>query len=124
MAKKKILVIDDEVSITKLMKFVLEKTGLYEVECENSGLNAFARIKSVRPDALILDINMPEVNGGEIASAVKEDAMLSKTPIVFLTGDISNDEADGGLKIGGYPAMAKPINMEKLLSCIQKTLAG
>ena len=124
MAKKKILVIDDEASITKLMKFVLEKSGLYEVETESEGSNALAKIRTVRPDVLILDMNLPGASGGEIAAAIKEDASLSKMPIIFLTGNITGEEAASGLKIGGYPAMAKPINVEALFSCIEKLLAG
>ena len=122
--KKKILIIDDEQSITRLLKFALEKTGLYEILCENEGAKAFATIKSVRPDLLILDLNLPDTSGGEISAAVQEDPALGKLPIIFLTGNVSNEEVEAGLTIGGHPAMAKPINMEKLLSCIQKSLPG
>ena len=120
--KKKILVIDDEQSITRLLKFALEKSGLYEVFCENDGNKAFSSIQSTRPDLVLLDMNLPETSGGEISAAVKEDPSLKDLPIVFLTGNISDEEVDAGLLIGGYPAMSKPINMEKLLSCIEKSL--
>lgn len=124
MAKKKVLIVDDETSITRLLKFALEKTGLYDIQCENDGSKAFSTIKSFRPDILILDMNLPDTSGGEIAADIKEDPALSKLPIIFLTGNISDDEVEAGLTIGGFPAMAKPINMEKLLSCIEKSLAA
>ena len=122
MAKKKILVVDDEQSITRLLKFALEKTGLYEVIGENEGSKALAAIRSARADLLILDINMPETNGAEIAAAVQKDPSLGNPPILFLTGNVSDEEAEAGMMIGGYPAMGKPINMEKLLQRVQKSL--
>lgn len=123
MAKKKILIVDDEASITKFLKFALEKTGLYEVVCENEGSKAFSVIRSVRPDLLILDMNLPDTSGAEISAAIKEDPSLERMPIVFLTGNVSEDEVDAGLTISGHPAMAKPINMQKLLLCVEKSLA-
>ena len=122
MPKKKILVIDDETSITRLLKFILEKSDTYTVDCENLGVNALKKIKDVRPDLLILDVNLPDLSGGEIASLIQQDPSLEKLPIIFLTGDITSDEAEGGLKIGGHPALAKPIDVDKLLSCIEKSL--
>ena len=122
MAKKKILIVDDEQSITKLLKFILEKTGLYESVSENDGTKAMASIRSVHPDLLILDVNMPETNGAEIANILKQDPSLRSIPIIFLTGNVSDEEAAEGVKIGGYPALGKPINMERLLECIEKSL--
>ncbi len=122
MAKKKILIVDDEQSITKLLKFVLEKTGLYEVSGENEGAKALTTIRSTKPDLLILDVNMPETNGAEIAGILQQDPSLRSLPIVFLTGNVSDEEAAEGVKIGGHPALGKPINMERLLECIEKSL--
>ena len=122
MGKKKILIIDDEQGITRLLKFALEKTGLYEVTGENEGTKALTSIRSVKPDLLILDVNMPEAKGAEIAVILKEDASLRSLPIIFLTGNVSDEEAEAGQKISGYPAMGKPINMEKLLERIAKSL--
>jgi DNA-binding response OmpR family regulator len=119
---KKVLIIDDEQSITRLLKFALEKTGLYAVSMENEGEKAMAAIRSVNPDVLILDVNLPGMSGGEIAAALKEDGNFSKLPIIFLTGNISEDEVQAGLTISGHPAMAKPINMDKLLKCIATSI--
>ena len=120
--KKKILIVDDEQSITSLLKFALEKTEIYEVTGENEGTKTLALIRSVRPDLLILDVNMPDANGAEIAAAVKADASTRALPIIFLTGNVTDEEAAAGLTIGGYPALGKPINMERLLEHIQKSL--
>jgi DNA-binding response OmpR family regulator len=122
MAKKKILIIDDEQSITRLLKFALEKSGLYEVLTENLGAKAVSQIKASRPDLLILDVNLPDASGGEIAAEIREDASLKNLPIIFLTGSVTEEEAQAGLTIGGFPALGKPINMEKLLERVQKSI--
>ena len=122
MDKKKILIIDDEVSITKLLKFVLDRSGRYEVACENEGAKALATARAFVPDLVILDVNLPDVTGGEISAAMREDPALGRTPIIFLTGMMSQEEAQGGLTIGGHPAMAKPIQIEKLIECVEKNL--
>ena len=122
MAKKKILIVDDEQSITRLLKFVLEKTGLYEVSGENDSTKALGSIRAAHPDLLILDVNMPETNGAELANILKQDPFLGGLPIIFLTGNVSDEEAAGGVKISGYPALGKPINMERLLEYLEKIL--
>lgn len=122
MAKKKILIIDDEQSITKLLKFMLEKTGAYEVSSVNEGQKALSTMGATTPDLVILDLNMPDVSGAEISAAMKDDPSLKNIPVVYLTGNVSRDEVASGLLIGGHPAMAKPIDVEKLLQCLEKSL--
>lgn len=120
MSKKKILVVDDETSITKLLKMILERSGRYEVHCENLGVNAVPAAKSFLPDVVLLDVNLPDISGGEISASFEGDTQLSKIPIIFLTGMLSEDEMNSGLTIGGRPAVAKPIDMEKLIECVEK----
>ena len=122
MAKKKILVVDDEVSITKLLKFALERSGRYEVQCENEGAKTLEAIKSFSPDLILLDVNMSDIQGGEISAAIQDDPVFRHTPIIFLTGMISDEEIHSGVQIGGRPAMGKPIQIEKLVECIEKNL--
>ena len=121
--KKKILIIDDEVSITKLLKFALERSDRYTVHCENEGKNALSAVRSFLPDLILLDVNMPEFSGGEVSAALQEDASLKRIPVVFLTGMVSQEETQAGLKIGGRAALAKPIDLEKLVECVENNLA-
>lgn len=119
--KKKILVVDDERNITAFLKSYLEDTGLYEVRTENTGEAGMAAAQTFLPDLILLDIMMGgELNGDAVADRVKNDPVLRRTPIVFMTGIVTKDEveANGG-KIGGYPYIAKPIlAMRELLDCI------
>ncbi len=124
MAKKKILIVDDEVGFTNLVRLNLEETGEYEVKEENEGARGLKAAKAFRPDMIFLDIIMPDMQGSDVARQIKEDAALKNIPIVFLTAIISAEETDshGGM-IGGNPFLAKPVSAERLVEYIEKTLA-
>ncbi len=122
--RKKILVVDDEMSITSFLKFYLEETGKYEVKAENSGERGYENAKTFRPDLILLDIMMQDMSGDGLADKIKNDPLLHKTPIIFLTGIVTKDEvkANGGV-IGGYPYIAKPIlSLNELTDCIDAHL--
>jgi two-component system OmpR family response regulator len=121
--KKKILIVDDEPTITRLLKVVLEKTGRFEVACENAGLKALSAARTFSPDLAVLDVNIPDLGGGEISAQFKADAALKSLPIIFLTGAVSSEEAEGQFTIGDSSVVAKPINMEKLIACIDQNIA-
>jgi two-component system sensor histidine kinase/response regulator len=122
LSKKKILIVDDEVSVTKLLKYALERSGLYEVLTESEGPQVIVAVRKFKPDLLLLDVNMPGLTGGEIALEIKKEPDIADLPIVFLTGNVTDEEAEAGLKIAGYPALGKPINMERLIETIQKSI--
>jgi len=122
MEKKRILIIDDETGFTRLLKLTLEKTGKYVVREESDGTKAREVAREFKPDLILLDIVMPKIDGGDVASALKADPALSKIPIVFLTAIVSQQEATSGKLLGGFPFMAKPITLEGLMKCIQDNL--
>ncbi len=117
MSKKKIMIVDDEVDFTKMVKLNLQKTGKYEVWIENAGANALLSAKEFIPDLILLDILMPDMEGSEVAAQLKEDRETKDIPIVFLTAVISKEEegmSEG--MIGGHPFLAKPVDLKKLIS--------
>jgi len=121
MLKKKILVVDDEVAMTRMLKRNLESTGRYEVRTENSGAAGIAAASEFKPDMILLDVMMPGVDGGEVAAKVKEDKALEKVPVVFLTAIVKKEETlPTGGSIGGCEYLAKPIKLENLIACIEK----
>ena len=124
MSKKRILVVDDETSITRLLKMNLELIGNFEVREENLGARAVDAAREFRPDLILLDVMMPDVDGGTVAAGLKRDPALRKTPVVFLTAAVKKEELgapDG--KIGGRTYIAKPINIKGVIGVIEKTLA-
>jgi len=117
--KKKILIIDDEVSFARMVKLNLEKTGGFEVRTENRAAAAVAAAREFRPDLILLDVIMPGMDGGDVANKIKRDQNLKSTPVVFLTATVSKHEAgDVGLNSGGELFLAKPISVEALIQCI------
>ena len=118
---KKILIVDDEVAFTGLLKRILEKTGDYEVFVENVGTKAIAVGRATRPDLIFLDVIMPEIEGGEVAAQIEVDPVLKGTPIVFMTAVLSKDEARSGVgSFGGYPYIAKPVTIQEVIATIAK----
>ena len=122
MDKKRILVIDDEISITKFLKFALEHNGRFEVHCENGGKQGLAALRTFTPHLVLLDVDLQDMQGGDVEAILKEDPVWRNIPIIFLTGMLSQEEMQSGFTIGGYPALAKPIRIEKLIECIDKSL--
>ena len=121
MDKKRILIVDDEENLAKVFKLLLEKTGKYEVWKETNGSNAFATAKKFKPHLVLLDIMMPDTDGGEVASQLKEDAETRHIPIVFISAAITKEEeGEQGVMKGGYPILAKPVPLEKLIAAIEK----
>ena len=121
MAKKRILLVDDEKSFTNLLKLNLEETGNYEVRVENWAEDAVTAAKEFRPDLILLDIIMPRMPGGNVAALIKETAELRQTPIVFLTAAVRKhqvEENDG--IICDFPCIAKPATVEMVIEAIEK----
>lgn len=123
MPKKRILLIDDEPDVTYLLKLYLEKTGAYEVREENRGERALAVARVFKPDLILLDVMMPNVDGGQVAAQLKADEKLKDTPVVFLTAVVAKEEAEKQQGwIGGKPFIAKPASPEEVLASIRKYL--
>ena len=120
MEKKKILLVDDEESFTRMVRLNLEGTGQYEVMTENKGTQALNTARAFKPDLIIMDIIMPDLEGSEVARQVKADPLLKDTPIVFLTATITPDEVKGaGGIIGGQNFIAKPATLRQIVGAIE-----
>jgi two-component system, OmpR family, response regulator len=123
MSKKKILVVDDEASVTRMLRRNLEATGKYEVKEENSGAHAYTSAQQFQPDLILLDVLMLDMAGGEVAAQIKEDESLEHIPIVFLTAVVQKEEIeDTGSEIGGQTFLAKPVKLDDLITCIEKKM--
>src|SRR2546426_11148585 len=123
MSLKRILVVDDETSITHLLKLNLEKSGNYSVRTENLGSKALPAARQFKPDLILLDVMMPDVDGGDVAAQIRSDAALKDVPIIFLTAVVKKEEvqARAGV-IGGFPYIAKPLDVKGVISVIEQNL--
>ena len=120
--KRRILIVDNHRESTRLVKILLERTGRYLVLEENAATKAHQSARNFRPDVILLDIVMPETDGGEAAAQIQADPELQGTPIVFLTALVTKAEAKTGLRIQGHPFLAKPISIPELIKGIEENL--
>ena len=122
--KKRIMIVDDEAAFTRMMKLVLEKSGRYEVIGENKATQALATARACQPDLILLDVVMPEMDGGDVAALMQADPALKAIPIVFLTALISEQEVLGGpVTRAGYRFLGKLSSDADLIACIEQNLA-
>jgi CheY-like chemotaxis protein len=118
--KKKVLIIDDEAAFTNIVKLTLEGKGTYEVCVENDPRQAIATTRKFWPDIIILDVVMPELDGGEVQTQFRADPILKHIPIIFLTAIVRQKEVDEhkGM-IGGSFYLAKPVSADDLIRAIE-----
>lgn len=120
-AKKRILLVDDEKSLTTLLKLNLEESGRYEVRVENWPEDALAAAREFKPDLVLLDLIMPRLPGGDVAAQIKADPALKDTPIVFLTAAVRKSQVEDheGI-ICDHPCLAKPATADEVMAMIEK----
>jgi DNA-binding response OmpR family regulator len=120
--KKKVLVIDDEESITKLLKILLEKEG-YEVIIANNGFEGIERTRSEKPDLVITDLMMSGINGYQIIFRLLHEEYLDKDPkFIVLTGRSKRKEEDLSNKLGACTYLEKPFKSEVLIDLVRKII--
>jgi len=119
---RRILIVDNDPDTTHLVKVLLERTGHYLVLEENDATKAHQSARNFRPDLILLDIMMPETDGGEVAERIEADPELQNTPIIFLTALVTRAEANSGLNIQGHPFLAKPVSIPELIDAIEEHL--
>jgi two-component system sensor histidine kinase/response regulator len=121
-AIRRILIVDNDADTTHLVKVLLERTGQYLVLEEKDATKAHQSARNFRPDLILLDIVMPETDGGEVAARIEADPELRNTPIIFLTALVTRVEAKSGLTIQGHPFLAKPVSIPELINAIERHL--
>ncbi len=113
--RDRVLLVDDEVALTSLWREVLESTGRYTVQEENSADRAIQAAREFRPHLIFMDRDIAGMDGGELAAKLRVDAALGSVPIVFVTGSVSQREAALHGLFGGMPTLAKPFTSEALV---------
>jgi CheY-like chemotaxis protein len=119
-AKKRILAVDDQAANTRLVKLYLEQTNEYEVREENDSRAALLTAEAFEPHLILLDVMMPGMDGGELASSFKANPKLKAVPIVFLTAVVTKGEVqEGHGRVGGHSFLAKPVVLAEMVTCLK-----
>lgn len=121
---RRILLIDDEVGFTKLLKMNLERQGSYLVRILNDPLIALDNIAAYRPHLIILDMVMPGVDGGELSAKIRQHPEFGEVPIIFLTALVGKkDGSENSVsQHGDRVFVAKPVDLPVLLKVIESEL--
>ena len=116
---KTILTVDDSASMRMLLKASLTAQG-FTIEAANDGRHGLERMIEVKPDLLITDINMPEMDGFELIEAVRGDKELSTLPILVLSTEFSDDKKARAREAGATGWITKPFDATKLGTAIRR----
>jgi len=118
---KKILVIDDEEYIVELLRMNLKQQGYVPI-CAYSGMEAIDKAQKMRPDLILLDIMMPDMDGLETCRKLREDHLLKKVPIIMLSAKSEETDKVIGLGVGADDYITKPFGIRELLARINAVL--
>lgn len=116
--KTKVLVVDDDPEIVELFVDVLERDGRFEVRTADTGYTAGIMTNEFRPDLIILDYMLPDVNGNVVCKTIREKEEFASTKIIIVSGVVNQDEINDLLKSGADEFVKKPFNIEKLIERI------
>jgi len=119
--KVKVLIADDEPDILEFIEFNLEREG-FEVSTAKNGTEAIKKAKSIKPDLIILDVMMPELDGVEVCRELRSMPEFNATVIAFLTARNEDYTQIAGLDVGGDDYITKPIRPRVLISRINALL--
>jgi len=114
----KILVVEDEKSVLEMLRYALESQG-YMVITAETGAMAMGWIKDTRLDLAIIDLGLPDMNGMQLCSSIKDNPRTRSTPIMILTGDSTNEaKIKGGLEANSDLFLNKPIDVADLRKAV------
>jgi two-component system, OmpR family, response regulator len=116
-----ILIVDDVPDNIRLLSRILVKRG-YQTRKALSGSMALTAIQASKPHLILLDVQMPDMNGYELCHLIKSDPANFDIPIIFLSANDDSSEKIKAIQLGGSDYLTKPFNIEKLVEAIKKQI--
>ena len=120
--KRKVLVVDDDKDLVELLVDVLEGDGRFGARSVNNGFDAGMTVREYRPDLIILDVMLPDINGKDVCLRIRSDKSLEAVKIVCVSGMVEEDKIEELRRAGANDFLAKPFEVEKLIETICKLL--
>ncbi len=115
----KVLIVDDDISLSMLLSNTLRNAGL-EAHTANNGKDGVEKARDIQPDTILMDINMPKMNGFEACELIKKDPETSAIPVIFMTSMANDNDRIKGFSCGADDYVIKPINHKELLSRLKR----
>ncbi len=120
--KKKVLVVDDDAEIVDLLVEVLTRDGRFDVKTATSGYEAGIQTQRFRPDCILLDYMLPDVNGNVVCHTIRKNPEFENIRIIIVSGVIKQEEIDQLLKSGAQDFVKKPFDINDLINRICASL--
>ena len=120
--KKKVLIVDDDAEIVELIADVLIRDGRFDIKSASSGYDAGVLTQQFRPDLILLDYMLPDVNGNVVCHTIKRNPEFENIKIIIVSGVIKQEEIDQLLKSGAEDFIKKPFNIVELTDKIANVL--
>jgi DNA-binding response OmpR family regulator len=122
MPAAKILAVDDESELTTLMGYHLTRAG-YEVTTAENGWEALHVVKTSRPDIILLDLMLPDLDGFGVCEILRRDASTATIPIIIVSAWASSDSRNLGLELGALDYITKPFSPSELVARVNRLLS-
>ncbi len=116
--KRKILIVDDDEDLVELMVDVLNRDGRFDIKTVNNGFDAGMMVKEYRPDLIVLDVMLPDINGKEVCQRVRSEKSMDDIRIICISGMVEDDRIEDLKAAGANDFLHKPFEIEKLLERI------
>jgi two-component system, OmpR family, response regulator len=113
--KKKLLIVDDEQDLVELMSDAFARDGRFDIRTANNGFDAGMQVKEFRPDMVVLDVMLPDINGKEVCQRVRSDKSLDSVRIICISGMIEADKVADLRASGADDFMQKPFTVDRLI---------
>ncbi|MFM7071391.1 MAG: response regulator [Planctomycetota bacterium] len=120
-SRRRILLVDDDQELVDLLRDAFERDGRFEVHTANNGFDAGMKVKELRPDLVVLDVMLPDINGKEVCQRVRSDESLDSVKIICISGMVEQDKVEELRAAGANDFLQKPFAVERLLDqvCMQ-----
>lgn len=113
--KRKVLIVDDDEELMDLLTDVFARDGRFDIRNANNGFEAGMSVKEFRPDLVVLDVMLPDINGKEVCQRIRSDDSLEAVKIICISGMVEQDKVAELKAAGANDFMHKPFNVDRLL---------
>lgn len=113
--KRKVLIVDDDEDLVELLVDAFERDGRFDIRTANNGFDAGMQVKEFRPDLVVLDVMLPDINGKEVCQRVRSDQTLESVQIICISGMVEQDKVQDLRDAGANDFIQKPFNIDALM---------
>ena len=120
--RRKALIVDDDEELVELIRDVFDADGRFDVRVANNGFDAGMMVKEYKPDIIVLDVMLPDINGKEVCQRVRSDSSLDDVRIICISGMVEADKIDDLKEAGADDFMQKPFEVDSLFARVCELL--